>query len=331
MILVTGASGMIGRAVAARLLVSGAEVRLHGRSAARVSLAVDPGAGAHGAQIRELDLATPEERPFDDLVRGCRAVVHCAGLVHQRSATPDLYERPNLQATKMLMEAASRHGVDAFVFLSTLAVYGPGPFERIREEADLRPSSAYAASKARCEDALQTAPGIPRRIILRPALVFGEGDRGNLLTLIRLLDRGVYRHVAGNATEKSLIGAPDLASLVQSCLERLPAGLHVFNAANAEPVGVVDLANLIASCLGRPAPRSLPRGLVEAGAALLQCLPAARAVAFASAVRSLLTTTTCSIERVVSATGRAPTVPLASAMSAEIRWARGGGLLRPAA
>jgi len=318
MVLVTGANGMIGRAIAARLLMAGMDLRLHGRSGARVASALD----RPKAQIVELDFHAAERAAYDDMVRGCHAVVHCAALVHRRSATADLYHRLNVRPTKMLADAAGRHGIRSFILLSTVGVYGPGPFQLVSEDAELRPVTPYAASKLRCEEEVAAASEIRQRIILRPALVFGEGDRGNLLTLIRLIDKGIYCHVAGNVATKSMICAPDLASVVQRCLDRLPAGCHIFNAGNAEPVGVTELANLIASCLKRRPPRSLPHAVVEVGAALL---------AKRDAVRTLLTTTTCSIERLVSAIGSFSAMPLVEALLAEIRWARTTGLLRAAA
>lgn len=290
---------MIGRAVVAALRAAGRPVRLHERA--------------------QLDLESAAPSAYDELVRGCDSIVHCAALVHRRSAPAELYERVNVRATGMLADAARRQGVSSFVFLSTIGVYGAGPFERVREDAPLRPATLYAASKQRGEEAVRAA-GLGRTIILRPALVFGQGDRGNLLALMRLIDRGLYRHIAGNAAQKSLTSAAYLASIIRCCLEKLPAGEHVLNAALPQPVGVVELADLIASCLLRSPPRTAPRALVRAAAALL---------GRDEAVRTLSTTTTCAVDRLVSAAGSLPAEPLGEALAEEIRWARGAGLLRP--
>lgn len=288
---------MIGRAVAAQLRAAGEQLRLHSRA--------------------ELDFEAAPQQAYDELVRGCGAVVHCAALVHSRSAGLDLYDRLNVRPTRMLARAAARQGARSFVFFSTQGVYGPGPFEAVGEDAELKPATPYAVSKLRCEEELGAAD-IAHRVILRPALVFGEGDRGNLLALIRLIDRGLYWHIAGNATAKSLICAADLAAIVRRCLELAP-GRHVFNAANAQPAGVAELANLIAVTLGRKTPRSAPRALVQAAAALL---------GRRDAVRTLSTTTTCSIARLESAIGPPSGIPLGEALAEEIRWARGAGYLR---
>ena len=291
---------MIGRAVAARLAAAGAAQRLHRRS--------------------ELDFDRAEQYACDALVRGCDAIVHCAALVHHPSAAPDLFDRLNVRPTRMLADAAARLGARTFVFLSTVGVYGPGPFEFVREDAELKPATPYALSKVRCEEILAAASAIPHRVVLRPALVFGEGDRGNLLALIRLIDKGLYCHIAGNRASKSLICASDLAAIVERCLSSLPPGCHVFNAANTRPVQVTELANLIASCLGRTRPRSLPGLVVQAGAALL---------GKRDAVRTLSTTTTCSIERLASAIGSLSITSIGEALATEIRWARSAALLSP--
>jgi nucleoside-diphosphate-sugar epimerase len=215
------------------------------------------------------------------------------------------------------------------VLLSTLSVYGIGPFEDVEEDAPLRPVSAYAVSKAECEVALQAQEAITSRVVLRPGLVFGEGDRGNLLSMTRLIDRGLYFHIAGNAARKSVVCAADVARIVECCLRLHPEGDHVFNVANAAPVGVVELADLIAEQLGRRKSASLPRAIVRLGALVMDAMLGSGSPLSRATVHTLTTTTTCSIRRLVSRTGCQPSLELSQALAEEIGWARAAGLLRP--
>lgn len=310
MVLVTGASGMIGGALARLLAAAGVPARLHDRSV--------------------LDFAGAEQAAYDALVRGCESVVHCAALVHDRGAATDRYEALNVRPTALLLAAAARAGVRSFVFLSSTAVYGPGPFEQATEEAELRPATPYAASKLASESDLR-ASSIAKRVVLRPALVFGEGDRGNLLSLLRAIDAGRYVHVSGNAARKSLVCANDVAQACLRCLATLPDGCHVLNVANRAPVGVVELGNALAAALGRASPRTLPAALMQGMAAALESVLGARSPLTGEKLRTLTTTTTCSSERLAASTGFIPAIPLEDALAAEVRWARGRGLLRSAA
>lgn len=295
---------MIGRAVARALADAGSEVRRHDRSV--------------------LDFQAAARPAYDELVQGCDAIVHCAALVHDRGAAADRYEALNVRPTAMLLDAAARCGARSFVFLSSTAVYGAGPFAEVGEEAELRPATAYAQSKVASESALR-ASAIARRVVLRPALVFGEGDRGNLLGLMRAIDRGRYVHVAGNAARKSVVCAADVA---RACVRSLalPDGLHVLNVANRAPVGVVELADAIAAALGRSRPRALPAALVQGMARALETLRGSRSPLTAEKLRTLRTTTTCATGR-LAAIGAIPIVPLADALAEEVRWARKNGLI----
>lgn len=292
---------MIGRAVARALAASGMAVRRHDRSV--------------------LDFATAGPAAYHELVRGCEAVVHCAALVHDRSAPAGRYQALNVDATATLLDAAAGEGVRSFVFLSTSAVYGSGPFENAAEDHDLRPATPYAESKLRSEQALAASP-IACKVALRPALVFGEGDRGNMLSLISAIERGRYFNIGGNAAKKSVVCADDVAQACLRCLA-LPDGFHVHNVANREPVGVMELADAIAEILGRRRPPALPQALLSGGARLMEALLGERSPLTVEKLRTLSTTTTCSSERLAAATGFVPGVPLRQALAAEVRWARG--------
>src|SRR5262249_4229247 len=120
------------------------------------------------------------------------------------------------------------------------------------ESAPLKGITPYAVSKMTSEQFLQRFGGIPRVVILRPSLVFGEGDRGNLINLIRSIKTGKYKHIGAASTEKSVIYSRDVAQAIDLCLERMPEGVHILNVANPEPVSVKELTEEIAAALGMP-------------------------------------------------------------------------------
>lgn len=307
MILVTGGSGMIGRAIIRRL-ADKADIRAPVRTA---------GTSVGGKEVI-FDLANENESDYDSLVAGCETVIHCAALVHHANAPREDYAIYNVRATRLLAAAAERARVKTFVFLSTSAVYGDGPFVDATESTKLSLDTPYALSKSNCEEALRRCDELRRRIILRPALVYGSGDRGNMQALIRQIEKRKYFHVGGNAACKSLIHADDLALAVELCLQQVPAGFHVLNVANPEPIGVIELANIIASRLGQPAPPVVPQPLVAFGAAAAEKLLGKKAPLTPEKLRKLTTSTTLSVQELVKATGFSPQVTVTAGIGDEI-------------
>lgn len=327
MIVITGASGLIGRALAARALREGRDVRLQGRSANAVAQALYTLKMHKDLQVVELDFTVGDQFEFDRLMTGCSTVVHCAGLVHQADAPAAHYEAINFRATQMVAAAAKRAKVDSFVFLSSSAVYGRGPYSEIDEYGPLQADTPYAVSKLRCEQWLKDNAPAGQTIILRPSFVFGEGDRGNILSLVKQIDDNVYFNIRGNTAQKSLIYAGDVAQAIDRCIAQLGPGYHILNVANPRTVSVIELANTIAVGLGKTPPHTVPEAIARAGAFLGGAILGDNSPLTMRKMTRLMTTTTCSVKRLVSMTGFVPAFPLNEALGAEIQWARAEGIL----
>jgi nucleoside-diphosphate-sugar epimerase len=331
-VLVTGANGLIGRAFLQELVAKSApEIRAQVRSAVKARSEIGKSIEyADFAKVdwREADFTRITEPDLHGLTQNCRTVVHCAGLVHRPEKPYQEYEVANVRATQQLAEAAARNGCDTFVFLSTSAVYGPGPFNLAEENSALKGNTPYAVSKMTSENWLQQFKQIPRIIILRPSLVFGEGDRGNLLSLIKEVKNGRYRHIGDGSTGKSVIYSRDLANAISLCVERLPQGLHCLNVANPQPVSMKDLTEEMARALSLNVKiQSVPESMAKIGVKALNALLPGRVPVTEEQLDKLTTTTTCSVARLVGATGFTPRNTLASALKAEIDWAKEAQLL----
>lgn len=300
MILVTGAGGMIGGELVKLFSSTGGAVRAQTRA--------------------QFDFNSGDQSAYDELVRGCNSVVHCAGIVHRPAASNEDYAIANVRATRLLADAAARAAIDSFVFLSTSAVYGEGPFVDIQEQSPLRLDTPYGLSKANCEEALRRIDSIKRMIILRPSLVFGERDRGNMRSLITQIQRGLYFHIGGNTARKSLICAEDLALAVQLCLQQLPPGKHTFNVANPDSVSVVELADVIARAVGRPPLPVVPKALVGLGAGAAELLLGERAPLTPQKMRKMITSTTLSVEALVRGVAFQPKLSLEAAIRRQVAW-----------
>ena len=329
-ILVTGGSGMIGRAVVANLLASKkCMVRTQVRDRLEARKAIGQLVDLTLVEMESADFTRVGDQEMRALTKDCDYVVHAAGLVHQEAAAYQEYEVINVRATHQLAEACIANKVHTLIFLSTSAVYGKGPFSNIAESGPLAAKTPYAVSKTTSEQYLQSLEGkIPRIVVLRPALVFGEGDRGNMLSLIRQVKEEKYVHISGGVTPKSLIYASDLASGVRLCLEKLPDGYHVFNIANPKAESMHDLIDSIAAGLNvNKKFASVPEGMLKLGLKAAQAFMPGKVNVTPEQVEKLATETTCSVDKLVQATGFAPKTDLKDAIKQEINWATNNKLL----
>ena len=207
-ILVTGASGFVGRAVVEDLAAQGHRVRAAMRQPADIF--------ARTVEVVAVsDLARPLEwRP---LLSEIDTVVHLAGIAHTTSDLgDDLYDRVNRAATAALAAAAARNRIQRLVFVSSIrAQAGPATDHALTETDTPHPVDPYGRSKLAAEDAIRAAE-LPYTI-LRPALIYGPGVKGNLAQLIRLarspwpLPLGALRNRRSLLARSNLVGAIHLA------------------------------------------------------------------------------------------------------------------------
>ena len=203
-ILVTGASGFVGRALVAELANAGHAVRAAMRQPADVfprSVEV----------VAVSDLTRPLE--WRALLKNIETVVHLAGIAH---AGPEIaeqaYDRVNRLATVELANAAKAGGIAHLIFMSSIrAQSGPVSTEVVRETDAPRPTDAYGRSKLAAEEAIRAA-GVSFTI-LRPVLIYGTGVKGNFARLMELarkpwpLPLGLCRNRRSLLSRRSLIDA----------------------------------------------------------------------------------------------------------------------------
>ena len=203
MLLLTGATGYLGRALCAALRTRGVKVRVAGRRA--------PEGWEHDWGFYDLDSPS---MPSETLFRDVSCVVHCGGLAH-RLATRTDYERANVHATSQLADAAGRMGVPHLLFISSLNTV-PIAAQLADADASLypEPTDGYAASKWQAEIELRAICQRHEQAltIIRPALIYDKELTANLARLCQLMRWWPATLPAvGN---RCLISRPDLVDLI---------------------------------------------------------------------------------------------------------------------
>jgi nucleoside-diphosphate-sugar epimerase len=213
-VLVTGGSGFVGGRLVPGLAGQGLAVRATHR---RESLT--PLAGVEWWPLPALD----DERRLAESVAGCDVVVHLAGLAHQplRAASHEAeFRRINTEGTRMLARAAARGGVRKFVFMSSIAAVCTGSDTPVDDRTPCAPSDAYGRSKLEAEQALiaELQDSATDWCILRPPLVYGPGNPGNMRRLIRLMGTGLPLPLASIRNRRSFMFVDNLVDAMLSVL-----------------------------------------------------------------------------------------------------------------
>jgi nucleoside-diphosphate-sugar epimerase len=148
-----------------------------------------------------------------------KRVVHVAGKAHsipKNKAQADEFFDVNLTATQNLLAALSATPPSQFVFISTVAVYGRETGVALKEDEPLNGVTPYALSKIEAEQAIQAwgEQHACKVLILRLPLITGEHPPGNLNAMANAIKRGYYLRIGSGSARKSMVGAPDVASLI---------------------------------------------------------------------------------------------------------------------
>ncbi|MFA5593166.1 MAG: NAD-dependent epimerase/dehydratase family protein [Micavibrio sp.] len=243
-----------------------------------MKIAITGGSGFIGTRLRALleeaghecvIIDLKHETPVDILdlpaltkaLSGCAAVYHLAA-EHRDDVFPrSRYYAVNVTGMENLCKAMDANGIDRIVFTSSFAVYGldAGAPD---ENAPPAPFNDYGQSKLEGENVLRewaARNGAASATIIRPVVVFGEGNRGNVHTLIRQIASGKFVMVGNGRNRKSMAYVGNVAAFLHHCLAA-PGGLAVYNYADKPDFSMNEFVAVICSRLGRAAPRlSLPR------------------------------------------------------------------------
>lgn len=243
-IAVTGASGFIGGVICRALRAAGDDAVPIVRRACDLE----------GARI----VSAFEREPLRAALADCNAVVHAASVMHRRGAPLSEYVALNVRGTEALLHAAEDAGVKRFVFLSSVKIYGEGPFERVTEDTPPASDPGYAGTKLDAERLIADRDSrfANGTCSLRLVPVFGVGDKGNVRSMIINAARRTLAIPGDGQTQKSLVHVTKVAAAAHRAAHTSHRGVYIV--ADPSPPTVRQLADAITGALGRRRAPSLP-------------------------------------------------------------------------
>jgi nucleoside-diphosphate-sugar epimerase len=323
-VVITGATGFLGGALARALAQKGAEVHALARAAADRS-ALD------GVAVtwHEGDVTVPSS--LAGILGSADWIIHAAGRLGEAGVPEEVYRQVNVDGTRNVLATALSAGRKPRVLhLSSPGILGPTTREQVAEDAPWAPSNPYERSKAAAEKvALEfAAQGLPV-IIARPGFIYGPGDH-HVLKLFQAVGRGQFAYIGGGRRLCQPTFVADAVSGMLLCLSQGRPG-EAYHITGPHPVTFRELGDAIASAFGvRPPWLSLPQSLAMAGAIGLEALgrltgrkpPLSRTgVAFFSQDRCF------SWQKAHDELGYSPQYDLTTGVSQTVQWYREHGWL----
>lgn len=246
-VLVTGATGFIGRDLVGWLAACGWQVR----AAARDRRGIAAGSGVEAVALG--DLAGGVD--WRALVEGVTHVVHLAGIAHATTRISDAtYRAVNAEAVRTLAVAARAAGVARVVMMSSVrAQCGPAVRGTLSETRAPTPVDAYGRSKLEGEQMLADvlAGSATDWCVLRPVVVYGPGVKANMASLAWLARTPWPLPIGALQARRSILGLVNLRAGVLHALMHPAASRGTYLIADPKPVSIADIVAAMRLGLGR--------------------------------------------------------------------------------
>lgn len=230
MIIITGASGFVGLNLTSYLNEKGEQV---------------------------LPLSLRQSNWGETLPVKGKAIIHLAGKAHDTSNTSSdqEYFEINTDLTIDLFNEFLKSDIKDFFYFSSVKAVADTVADVLFEDVEAKPYTSYGKSKLKAEQYLlsQPLPAGKRIFIIRPCMIHGPGNKGNLNLLYKTVEKGIPWPLASFHNQRSFLSIDNLSFLIQAMLENESLASGVYNFADDDPLSTNDLVELIAETLAKRA------------------------------------------------------------------------------
>lgn len=192
--------------------------------------------------------------PFDlESVSNTKIIINLAA-EHRDDVFPSsLYHDVNVNGARNICDFARVRGINKIIFTSSVAVYGFAP-AGTDETGKIAPFNEYGRTKWEAEQIYKEwqaeSPLSRTLVIIRPTVVFGEGNRGNVFNLFNQISSGKFVMVGDGFNRKSIAYVENVAAFLEYSIDFMP-GLHIYNYVDKPDFSMSDLIKIINNILGK--------------------------------------------------------------------------------
>jgi UDP-glucose 4-epimerase len=252
-VLITGANGFIGAVLSQELLNMGCFVR---------TLTREPYTASMDNWTMDLGI---DECP-QGLMSGIDTVFHLAGIAHELSENQQetLYQRVNTEGTFKLLVAAQRAQVQKFVYFSSVKAAGDTGAQCRDETFCVPPNSPYGRSKLAAEQLVLSGGFIPHPVVIRPCMVYGDTNKGNLPKMINAINQGFFPPIPENNNKRSMVHVHDVVRAAWLTAESVLAAKEIFIVSDKQTYSTRRIYDWTRSLLGKaPRPWTIPMPILQ--------------------------------------------------------------------
>ena len=209
------------------------------------------GANLHGylKSFHELHSISVRYQPNQNFDLTTDAIIHLAGKAHDLKivSSPQEYYEANFELTKQVFDSFLLSDASVFIFMSSVKASADEVKDILTEENSPNPKTHYGISKLQAENYIlnQQLPEGKRVYILRPCMIHGPGNQGNLNLLYTIVKKGFPWPLAAFENQRSFLSIDNLCFVIQELLNRndIPSG--IYNVADDKPLSTNELIGLI--------------------------------------------------------------------------------------
>ncbi|WP_170311710.1 NAD-dependent epimerase/dehydratase family protein [Pedobacter nototheniae] len=189
-------------------------------------------------------------------VNGIDAIVHLAGKAHDLKAVSngEEYYQVNYENTKKLYDAFLSSNAEKFVFISSVKAVADVVEKVLTEETNPNPQTHYGKSKLMAEEYIQNQP-LPvgkSYYILRPCMIHGPGNKGNLNLLYKFVRKGIPYPLGAFKNKRSFLSVDNLCFIIKELLlNNVESG--VYNVADDEALSTNEVVRILSESIDKPA------------------------------------------------------------------------------
>lgn len=185
------------------------------------------------------------------------SIIHLAGKAHdlKKSSDPQEYYTVNFELTKKLYDAFLKSDAKTFIFISSVKAAADAVTGSLNEDRVPDPVTDYGKSKLMAEQYIQSQP-LPEGksyYILRPCMIHGPGNKGNLNLLYQVVKKGIPYPLAAFDNQRSFLSVENLCFVIKELLTRTDIPSGIYNVADDQSLSTSEVVTILSESLGKKA------------------------------------------------------------------------------